>query len=204
RLHPLHLCRDAGVVAGGGKGWHDRLEEGHGHDQGRRLGYGDRQARVRRQGRHQAARLRRVQMGCQGRLHRDQSQRLLIRGPDLTHRKLVQRPGSPGRFALPDHDAAFTARDAIATSVARTSSAGRNGFRKQTTPESSGNSATKSSVVMPDIATIGKPGTRSRILAMTSRPLVPPRKMSMTATSNAAPSNSFSPAASVATPTTSK
>jgi branched-chain amino acid transport system substrate-binding protein len=47
-------------------------EEGHGHHQGRLVGYGDRQDGVRRQGRHQAARLRRLQMGRQGQLHRDQ------------------------------------------------------------------------------------------------------------------------------------
>ena len=41
------------------------------------LGYRDRQDGVRCQGRHQAARLRRLQMGRQGRLRRDQSEGLL-------------------------------------------------------------------------------------------------------------------------------
>ena len=54
RLHALHLRRDAGLVAGGGEGRHHRPEEGDGRHQGRRMGHRDRQAGVRRQGRHQA------------------------------------------------------------------------------------------------------------------------------------------------------
>jgi branched-chain amino acid transport system substrate-binding protein len=54
-------------------------------DQGRCVGYGDRQDGVRCQGRHQTDRLCRLQMGRQGRLHRDQSQRIVgsIVGPPL-------------------------------------------------------------------------------------------------------------------------
>ena len=96
RLHALHLRRDAGLVAGGEESRHHRSQESHGHDQGRRLGYGDRQARIRRQGRHQAARLCRLQMGRQGRLHRDQSEGLVTSSSIPSRR---QRPGLPGRFA---------------------------------------------------------------------------------------------------------
>ncbi len=73
RLHALHLRRDAGLVAGGREGRHDRSEESHGGHQGWRLGYRARQDGVRRQGRHQADRLCRLQVGRQGQLRRDQS-----------------------------------------------------------------------------------------------------------------------------------
>ena len=53
RLHPLHLRRVPGLVAGGRQGRHHRPEEGDGRHQGRLLGHRDRQAGVRRQGRHQ-------------------------------------------------------------------------------------------------------------------------------------------------------
>ena len=52
-------------------------KEGHGYDQGQRLEHRDRQARIRCQGRHQATRLCRLQMGRQGRLYRTQSQGLV-------------------------------------------------------------------------------------------------------------------------------
>ena len=96
RLHALHLRRDAGLVAGGREGRHDRSEEGDGHDQGRRLGYRDRQAGIRRQGRHQAELLCRLQVGRQGQLRRDQSEGVV--GPSVSFD--MQRPGSPGRFRL--------------------------------------------------------------------------------------------------------
>ena len=67
-----------------------------------------------------------------------------------------------------------------------------------------GDAETKSSAVIPDIATTGKPGTRSRISPITSRPLVPCRKISTIARSNSAPSNSFNPASALAASTTSK
>ena len=51
----------------------------------------------RRQGRHQADRLCRLQMGRQGRLHRDQSEGV-VRLVD--HLQRVERPGSPGRFCV--------------------------------------------------------------------------------------------------------
>ena len=63
---------------------------------------------------------------------------------------------------------------------------GRNGFCRHTTSESSDDAETKSSAVIPDIATTGKPGTRSRICLITSRPLVPCRKISTIARSNGA------------------
>ncbi len=52
----------------------DRREEGDGQDQGRRLGYRDRQPVVRRQGRHQAGLLRGLEVGRQGQRRRDQSE----------------------------------------------------------------------------------------------------------------------------------
>ena len=73
--------------------------------------------------------------------------------------------------------------DALAASMARTRSLGRNGFCRHTTSEYSGAEATKSSVVMPDIATIGRSGMRSRIILMRSKPLVPCRKISTIARS---------------------
>jgi hypothetical protein len=114
------------------------------------------------------------------------------------HGPLFNAPVRRGVFLCPDH--ASTGQDAIAASVARTSSAGRTGFCRQTTLEISGDSTRKSRAIMPDIATIGKPGTRLRILLMTSSPLVPCRKMSTIATSNEDPSNWSSPASAVPTP----
>ncbi len=103
-LHALHLRRHAGVVEGSRQGQHHRPEEGDGDDQGRRVGYRDRQALLRRQGRHQGARLRRLQVGRQGQLCRDQPEGVLIKDPDrlAAIEALVKRPGSPGRFSLRD------------------------------------------------------------------------------------------------------
>ena len=62
--------------------------------------------------------------------------------------------------------------------------AGRNGFCRQTTSASSGDLARKSSAVIPEIATTGKSGTRSRIVAIRSEPLEPCRKISTIARSS--------------------
>ncbi len=95
RLYALYLRRDAGLVAGGGESQNHRSQESHGNDQGRRVGYGDRQDGVRRQGRHQTDRLCRLQVGRQGQLYRDQSEGVVR---PYTFRRDIKRPGSPGRF----------------------------------------------------------------------------------------------------------
>ena len=78
-----------------------------------------------------------------------------------------------------------------AASIAPTSSFGRNGFCRHTTLESSGGAERKSSVVIPDIATMGKSGMRSRIIVMTSKPFIPCRKISTITRSNREFSNSL-------------
>ena len=77
-------------------------------------------------------------------------------------------------------------RDPCAASIARIRSGGRNGFCRQTTSESSGVSDRKSSAVIPEIATTGRPGTRARSVAIRSEPLVPCRKISTIARSKLA------------------
>ena len=122
-----------------------RSEEGHGCDQGERVGYGARQARLRRQGRHQADRLCRLQVGRQGQLHPDQHQGVL--GAKFgtgsccnTLEYSVKRPASPGRFSFraPTADQARRALGVarLAELIGRTSSPGRNGLRRQTTFDS--------------------------------------------------------------------
>jgi hypothetical protein len=85
-----------------------------------------------------------------------------------------------------------------ASSTARTSWCRGNGFCRHTTLENSGDAGRKSSVVIPDIATTGKSGTRSRIRPISSKPLARSRKMSTMAISNAESSNAFDPVAALA------
>ena len=94
--------------------------------------------------------------------------------------------------------------DSLAVSIARTRSFGRNGFCRQTTSASSGDSVTKSSVVIPEIATTGRFGMRSRIIPMRSRPLVPCRKISTIARSKLDSSIAFNAAVALAASTISK
>ena len=93
---------------------------------------------------------------------------------------------------------------ARAASMARTSSFGRNGFCRQTTSARSGHCDTKSSVVMPDMATTARSDARSRIMVMRSQPLVPSRKISTIATSKLVPSNACNAAVAFAASTISK
>jgi len=94
--------------------------------------------------------------------------------------------------------------DPSAASIARIRSGGRNGFCRQTTPESSGASDRKSSAVIPEIATTGGPGTRPRSVVISSEPLVPCRKISTIARSKLDSSNRFSAAAAFSASTISK
>ncbi len=105
-LHALHLRRLPDLVEGGREGRHHRPEEGDGRDQGGFVGYRDRHDRVRRQGRHQAARLCRLQVGQQGRLYRDQPEGFLI----SVTRPRVQTPRLAGAFSS-HADAAILADD---------------------------------------------------------------------------------------------
>src|ERR1700712_5235409 len=60
-----------------------------------------------------------------------------------------------------------------AAPIARVRSPGRNGFCRQTISACPGDLDRKSSAVMPDIATTGRAGTRSRLVAVRLEPFEP-------------------------------
>ena len=64
----------------------------------RRVGYRDRQDGVRRQGRHQADRLCRLQMGRQGQLYRDQSEGIVERSEKFDRDNVCNAPVRRGVF----------------------------------------------------------------------------------------------------------
>jgi len=93
---------------------------------------------------------------------------------------------------------------ACAASIARIRSGGRNGFCRDTTSESSGISDRKFSGVIPEMAITGRFGTRSRNVAIRSKPLAPCRKISTIARSKLDRANSFTADATLSASTISK